>query len=968
MPDRTADKKAHKAHLKSGRPIYKVTEIVTGYFHNSGHARKPARVPLIVVALVSGVFGAYFIVRSFASDSGPVSSGTVNSQPARMADSFVDSFGVNTHIHYTDRVYYTKWNEYVKPRLLELGVRNIRDGAYTGAGYNGDHFFYQRLRELGNTGIKASLITNINAPYSKTTDWSKLDDIQSWTGGMVDQFEGPNEPDIQGVADWAPQTRAAQQNLWNGVKSNPAISGIRVAGPSITWADNIDDIGNLSSWLDVGNLHPYAGGDKPSQNGLDQNLADHRQVAGGNKPMTATEAGYHNAINTSSNEGHKPTSEAATATYYPRMAFEYFNRGIAGFYGYEFIDGYENPSRSEREANFGLIRNDGSVKPSYTAMKNLITLLNDKGPAFTPGTLPYSINGGDSLTRKTLLQKRDGSYWLAVWQDSKVWDQDARTAIDPPNRPLTLNLPNQSAIQLYSPNQSTNALVNTTAQNFAFTASEQVSLIRISSPSAPQPPPPPPPSPPTPPPAPADTSPPDTTITNKPSSSSLDTTANFAFTASESGSTFQCQLDNIAYGVCTSPKAYTSLNTGTHNFKVRSVDRAGNMDTSPAAYSWSINAPPPPLPPADTAKPLVSITTPINNAVVSGVITAGANASDNIGVTKVEFYVDNAAATGAPRVTDTAAPYNYSIDTRTLPKGIHTITAKAYDAAGNSNVSTVTINVNNPDTTAPNAPANLKAAPASSTQVNLSWAAAADNGANQTGVTKYSVLRKDPNNSSYAVIAQTAATVYSDASRTAGTGYSYIVQAVDRAGNTSVNSGVASVTTPVVPDTTAPIVPAGLRAATASPTQINLSWSASSDSGGSGLAGYNVYRNGIKLNSTLLSAATKTYGDSKVSARTTYSYRIEAVDGAGNKSVQSNPVSVTTPAAAAPRKRGDLTGPLAKPDGKIDIQDISYLIRKYQKTTTTPYDSLADISGPKGTPDGKVDIYDLSYIIRNYEK
>src|SRR5262249_737803 len=123
--------------------------------------------------------------------------------------------------------------------------------------------------------------------------------------------------------------------------------------------------------------------------------------------------------------------------------------------------------------------------------------------------------------------------------------------------------------------------------------------------------------------------------------------------------------------------------------------------------------------------------------------------------------------------------------------------------------------------------------------------------------------------------------------------YSYQVQAVDKAGNVSSNSNTATVTTPTAADTTPPSTPTNLQAAAVSTTQVNLTWTAATDSGGSGLAGYNVYRGGTKLNSTPVT--TTDYGDTTASPGTTYSYKLEAVDGAGNKSTQTAAVSVTTP-------------------------------------------------------------------------
>lgn len=77
----------------------------------------------------------------------------------------------------------------------------------------------------------------------------------------------------------------------------------------------------------------------------------------------------------------------------------------------------------------------------------------------------------------------------------------------------------------------------------------------------------------------------------------------------------------------------------------------------------------------DTTPPTVSASVTGN----SGNITLAATASDNVGVTKVEFWVD-----GALKGTDTTAPYSMVLDSRTLPNGAHTLVAKAFDAAANS--------------------------------------------------------------------------------------------------------------------------------------------------------------------------------------------------------------------------------------------------------------------------------------------
>jgi hypothetical protein len=97
----------------------------------------------------------------------------------------------------------------------------------------------------------------------------------------------------------------------------------------------------------------------------------------------------------------------------------------------------------------------------------------------------------------------------------------------------------------------------------------------------------------------------------------------------------------------------------------------------------------------DTTAPTVSITAPANGATVSGTVSVTASASDNVGVTKVEFYLD-----GVLKSTDTTSPYSWSWDTTTAANGTHSLTSKAYDAANNVGTSAaVSVTVSNTVTT-----------------------------------------------------------------------------------------------------------------------------------------------------------------------------------------------------------------------------------------------------------------------------
>src|SRR5258706_434162 len=142
-----------------------------------------------------------------------------------------------------------------------------------------------------------------------------------------------------------------------------------------------------------------------------------------------------------------------------------------------------------------------------------------------------------------------------------------------------------------------------------------------------------------------------------------------------------------------------------------------------------------------------------------------------------------------------------------------------------------------PDTLPPSAPANLTMTPASSTQLNLSWAASTDN----VGVTGYMVERcQGAACTNFAQISALTATTFNDMGLTASTSYSYRVRATDAASNLSAYSSTANASTSAPPDTTPPTAPTNLTATAASASQINLAWTASTDN--VGVTGYMVER------------------------------------------------------------------------------------------------------------------------------
>ena len=400
----------------------------------------------------------------------PPASSAAAEEPATTANAFVDSIGVNTHMLYTGTPYYDRFDQ-VKQRLLELGVHHIREDLGPDRPDQ-----YERLNELAAAGIRSTLI--LGDPRNGTAGLEeRVAMVREQLAGAVDAVEGPNEYSTRGGATWREDLISYQQQLYAAVKGDPTLASLPVIGPSIVHGDQAA-LGDVSSSLDFGNMHSYPNGAMPEAN-LSSQLAQ-AALNSGSKPIMATETGYNTAVNS---EGElKPASEDAMATYTPRLFLEYFERGVSRTYSYELLDEAPDAAQTDPESHFGLLRNDLSPKPTFDALRNLIGILSDSGGSFTPEPLDYTIDSAPTDLHQVLLQKSDGSYYLALWRAESVWDPATRQPINAPSSPVTLRFNRRvDGVQRYMPNESSSPsdMAPKPDNSIAVKAGPEVTILRL---------------------------------------------------------------------------------------------------------------------------------------------------------------------------------------------------------------------------------------------------------------------------------------------------------------------------------------------------------------------------------------------------------------------------------------------------------------------------------------------------------
>lgn len=355
---------------------------------------------------------------------------TVTGPELASADSFVDSVGVNTHFSYTDSIYYQQF-ALVKQALLDLKIRHYRDGMHTVPSN-----IYALHNELGNAGLKCLYVVDPRLANSVIIGYPQM-------VNNMEALENANEADAAGGTGWV----APLQSSVSSLAALGESMHLPVVGPSLInqnwWNDSTNSyrmLGDISAHVTFNNLHNYMGSYHPESKGWGGGCANgycygsipwnmgQAQISGPGRPTWTTENGY--TINPTKPGSSLP--ETVIASYLPRLLFSQWNAGILRTYIYELAD---DPSTA---CCMGLMDATGKRRMPFTALQNLLKLLADPGKPFTLVPLSYSITGAPSTLQHALLEKRDKTYWLALWQGVPGYDPHAYKLINNAPMPITV--------------------------------------------------------------------------------------------------------------------------------------------------------------------------------------------------------------------------------------------------------------------------------------------------------------------------------------------------------------------------------------------------------------------------------------------------------------------------------------------------------------------------------------------------
>jgi len=407
--------------------------------------------------------------------------------PAKSAKDFTGSICVNAHWDYTNTPYYSDYAT-VKGALVDLHITCDRSSYRPGVAW-----YTARLNDLAASGIKHTVILDDELFNATAADRAEADLNSDGTVSTAEAvtrlmdtmpniiaLEGPNE-ELWDAGQCAATLQLAQET-WAAKQADSRYNGIPFIGPSAAWPTQYSCLGDISGITDGGNAHPYPGDLPPSATIAGANwsaagwLRNTRLAVGSTAPVWATETGYNTAINAT--DPGPGLSEAADGKYMSQIYFALQRIGYTKVFKYELLDEFDNPALDDDQSHYGMLRYDLTQKPSYVTLNRIMDLLDDSGQAnLTP--LDYTVTGTPSTFRSYLLQKTDGSHWLAMWNDIKVWDGTTGTDLTPADVTVTLSLTSRKTVDVYRPYSSASPVSSSTGTTVEVAINADVALVKI---------------------------------------------------------------------------------------------------------------------------------------------------------------------------------------------------------------------------------------------------------------------------------------------------------------------------------------------------------------------------------------------------------------------------------------------------------------------------------------------------------
>ena len=333
------------------------------------------------------------------------------------------------------------------------------------------------INQLKSAGVKFLLHGGVYSQVNGATPATPAQLVSTVKKYGVDAWLGVstvNEPNhaskITNSSTYWTYLRNYQRDVFNAFQADAATKDkVLVLSPG--WAFNEEDlipsIGDIDQWIHGHQCHAYPKARNiPERTDIFRSIDMAFTVGSPQKPVFIGECGY----NTQDSSWTPDTDAVARKDrFMPRLFLYYFDHGTASIVNYimNYVGGGTGWSATsgDSEDAYGWLKPDGTKQSSYTSSMNLFSMLADPGPRWSPGTLNYSITGATTNLMYTLLQKRNGRFYLAVWV--ATYDNATRAiTISLPSSITTARRGRPNTSQSWSSQAISNSAISYTADGF----------------------------------------------------------------------------------------------------------------------------------------------------------------------------------------------------------------------------------------------------------------------------------------------------------------------------------------------------------------------------------------------------------------------------------------------------------------------------------------------------------------------
>ena len=330
-------------------------------------------------------------------------------------DTFTDSVGVNVHI--SSEPYASNFDRF-HDLLATSGIHHLRDELRP----SNDLARWRLLNERSN--IRFNILVS---PATNTVP-EMMAYLDALGIARITSIEGQNEGDSPWFMSlplakpgWSNVVVDYQREVHRALRERFTVEQLPLLSPSvIDWKPaDVALLRGAAPYSDAVAIHSYVQkAQEPETNddyaAVSWYLQNMRDAFKAGAPALVTEVGYCNVVK----PGSAGVGEIASGIYLPRLLLNNFRLGILRTFLYEFWDGGVDPN--EGEHHWGLLRNDGTPKPGYHAVRNLLLALQSARRA--GDNQPLKVATRSLELKHVAFQDAQGKPILAVWRAVRCWD------------------------------------------------------------------------------------------------------------------------------------------------------------------------------------------------------------------------------------------------------------------------------------------------------------------------------------------------------------------------------------------------------------------------------------------------------------------------------------------------------------------------------------------------------------------